>query len=135
MAIRCEELRIGNLVLFHPMKKIKRICSVKEIKLDRVCVLDKGLDLVLSKTEIQPIPLTPEILIRCGFEKWSENNFFHEGFVDYWKLLYHEHNNEWEVYYAPDKSCSGQDISVINHLHQLQNLYYSLTNTELLVNL
>lgn len=73
---------------------------------------------------IKPISLTPEILEKCGFEKDSEVIFKHDdtmvysgsGFIDYYHFGHPIKKN-------------------INYLHQLQNLYYALTGTELEIKL
>ena len=79
-----------------------------------------------------PIPLTPEILIACGFKKRTYND----------EYLFEEHSQMWFKYYSHlgawqlevDTSYEGgyeTDIATIKSLHQLQNLYYCLTGEEL----
>lgn len=68
---------------------------------------------------LQPIPLTEDILLKCGFEKMPVDSFI---------------KNDVELSF-----CDGRDYaffckapySKLNFLHQLQNLYFALTNTEL----
>lgn len=92
---------------------------------------------------IFPIPLTPEILEKCGFEKEITN----EPYVEYWwlRLGY----NDWEQDFFlqltdpdaemdmcnifsrdnPESNC--QILNMPRYLHQLQNLYFALTGKEL----
>ena len=68
----------------------------------------------------EPIPLTPEILETCGF-------VFESG-IDY---VIKE--TGFAVYFD-DGNCelANHDYPVhIKHLHQLQNLFFALTGTEL----
>lgn len=107
-----NELRIGNWVA----------CEGKTYKVN-INILQS---FTVSPVWMDAIPLTPEILERCGFEKvgftqWS-NDLFTLTDVD-------------EDGYLFSKSKSIEVIATIKYLHQLQNLYFSLTETELKVEL
>lgn len=76
---------------------------------------------------LTPIPLTEEVLLRCGFEAHKSNHFWFRkdalcvsitGVVE---LIY------W------NKMPFKLDIE-IKHLHQLQNFYYSICSEELTYN-
>lgn len=69
--------------------------------------------------EIDPIPLTPEILLK------AENLIYH---VEYRVGL------GWEVF-RQTGTGSMVYIATINYLHQLQNIQYALTSHELTINL
>jgi hypothetical protein len=75
---------------------------------------------------LQPIPLTTEILNSCIYYDGSE-----------WCLLNH---TAWSIqeYGGRFGLAYGGDLSKetwVDHLHQLQNLYYALTGKELEINL
>lgn len=73
--------------------------------------------------DLQPIPLTEEWLLRFGFEK-SRLGYF-TVFCG---------NNVMSVCCFDDFSrvqIVTQTVSTINHVHQLQNLYFALTGEEL----
>lgn len=77
-----------------------------------------------------PIPLTPEILEKAGFE-WS---IYHQAF--------HKENFEFDINECFPKGYSLSTfkrrfliVSKIKYLHQLQNLYYALTGEELEIKL
>ena len=77
----------------------------------------------------KPIELTEEILLKCGFEKKE---------FDYFILKYG--NNECYFSYKRNnlELCRNMQTtasSKIKYLHQLQNLYFALTNQELTINL
>ena len=81
---------------------------------------------------LQPIPLSPEILVKSGFE-----NLFTEYTGSFYKdrLLI-----EWGIYDVIFARLQVDDensnyIGEIKYLHQLQNLYFALTQTELTINL
>lgn len=81
--------------------------------------------------DIKPIPLTEEILLKCGFEITRQTE--HPNNI--WTVYGEECKFELEhitSFYLYDNKCFGTKVQ---YLHQLQNLYFALTNTELTVNL
>ena len=80
---------------------------------------------------VKPIPLTPEILEKCGFECVSHGlttiTYVHKGLPEYGRTCYwHAEIGELNLNY----------IAIgVKYLHQLQNLYFALTGEELEVNL
>lgn len=121
--MRAKELRIGNIVLYQG--KPKKIVGITEEHPDiDYLTLD-----YLDWGDIEPIPLTEELLLGCGFEKYGGEN------------LYHNQLNKLEAYKHPMKDGYGIGLSGcytlphIKHLHQLQNLYFTLTGKELEVKL
>lgn len=82
-----------------------------------------------------PIPLTPEILEKCGFKKWG----FRETDVNY-ELMHANMGLASIVFDKEDDYCyldfEGTKASQeIVYLHQLQNLVHALTGAELEVKL
>lgn len=122
--MRAEEIRIGNWV-YDDMNDM--------VKIDHP---DIGEQLYIF---YNPIPLTEEILLKCGFEyrfhqytykelsiKLSEEHFLVFNMKN--GNIYTTNNEEWELH-------SGVYLYDINYLHQLQNLIYALTNQELNIKL
>lgn len=114
--MKASELRIGNLVSN----------GINHYAVDINMLYDLA---TLEHYPIEPIPLTPEILDKCGFEK---NNIGHNDF-DIIALYAKE---EFEIIQYSDGF--GWDtglgkISDTNYIHQLQNLFYCLTGEELKV--
>lgn len=75
--------------------------------------------------EIEPVPLTPEILERNGFEKLSEGIFLLEDLEDnYWVKFYSKDTNyTCGVYDYIDLDCGCISIREmpIEYVHELQN--------------
>lgn len=121
--INANELRIGNWVT----ELIKnRIVSIDGIEPSHEFVWVNYLNGLgqykVGIDNIEPIPLTPEILEKCGFDK---NCIL---------KLSQRLNIEWS--YGKEFWLTKEDEIIyyfenIQHLHQLQNLYWYLTNTEL----
>lgn len=108
---------------------------------------------------ITPIPLTEEILLKCGFEKtiWSgynENKHFRQNFKYYgwvkdniWcfiSLKSLDENKEDKPHFFGRRLLSHiyedtwsfeQREGFTTYVHQFQNLFFALTNEELEINL
>ena len=126
MAISAIELRIGNILLLdtgHTLPQPHRI-----VPQDIVDIWG-GLP---EKINIEPIPLSSNILLKCGFT------------LDNYDVFYIK-NKEGYLWVRPFESlfevCVGQELDMlikitdIQYLHQLQNLIFALQGTELIVNL
>jgi hypothetical protein len=84
-------------------------------------VYDIKLSAAPSLDKIEPIPLTEELLLKCGFEKRVWGN-----------VTYYNPNLDLDR----DFRVRGIDWNVqIKYLHQLQNLFFALTGEELEVKL
>lgn len=75
----------------------------------------------------EPIPLTEEILFKCGFEKTIVNTMI-KAWLNF--SFYLTIRDDGELFYE----WNGGNIQV-KYLHQLQNLYFSLVGKELEVEL
>lgn len=125
--IRLNELRIGNW----SQQEING--SIDYFQLDRVK------DLIDVSVFGDPIPITLEILEKCGFESGKETNI--NGLIqyDFWKTKNIPHLHRWLLYKDGEYIIYKNNILIgrayIKYLHQLQNLYFALTGEELTVNL
>jgi len=115
--IKANELRIGNWVYYG--ESIRPITAIHETSQRRAV----GVSNLLTEFEsIKPIPLTPEILEKCGFEKSTDH---YGGYLSPkfdLAAIRIKDNNTW---------FNGCWETKVEHLHQLQNLYLALTGEEL----
>ncbi len=137
--VNASELRLGNLVggLFG-------VCVVDRIQKGTVIVLSdykatKGRRYA-DTLELEPIPLSMDILSKCGFEREQLERGTDEGghyysmrlsedkYVDL-SILSGDKNEEFEVFLFPYDTLRYQ------YLHQIQNLFHSITGKELEINL
>jgi len=116
--MKASELRIGNLV------KINGI----ELALtsDLFCLVVDG-----QTAPPEPIPLTEELLLKFGFSKSNDYLYleFKNGNISF--------NDELKngVSLCVGEYCTrGSEFDNIIYVHQLQNLYFALTNDELIIN-
>lgn len=73
-----------------------------------------------------PIPLTPEILEKYGFEKSNEFRTYRLNEFDIEYVF-----GEWHWVVDDRGDNEGTKPRTIKYLHQLQNLYFLLTGKEL----
>ena len=143
--MKANELRIGNIVLAPQYRNEgKHITEVKTIskeyadydnKWQPAMVINFTLpetgarDIILIDGDCEPIPLTEEWLIKFGFREFSFGRY---------DILC----NNYTLSIYPDESYSvsirvllEQEVLIqkTKHIHQLQNLYFALTNEELTI--
>lgn len=121
------ELRIGNKAIFtdFPSSGIKTIdgSDIKRISEDKYFA---GF--------FDPAPLTEEWLVKFGFDKLvKENKWNHQVFRKGQIELYVNSYNKLGITF--EFECYQKDIDSIDlkFVHQLQNLYFALTNEELTI--
>lgn len=121
--INTNELRIGNYILDHK-DRIKRVWTIKQ---NIVMVSDYDID----ETEVNPIPLTPEILEKAGFVRINDawrievpNDPYHAIFMVCW-------NNELNKFYI----ILYNFMYEVPTVHNLQNKFESITGEELKIEL
>lgn len=114
--IQAEQLRIGNLII-NPIQGIIKVNTTIMSRVNNLnSLIKQGL---LTKEDIfKPIPLTEDILLKCGFE--DRGHYF----VIYGKIAL-------EVFEKGFTLCNHEYKPFIMYLHELQNLYYALTKQEL----
>lgn len=130
--IDIHELRIGNLVYAYPFRIIK-VSEITNLK----SVLNEGdeSEEPFADEELDGIPITQEILEKCGFEKTGND----------WKLKNTDNSRDNTNYIEQDENKftyvvadfgwdGGYDVEV-KYVHQIQNLYFFLTGTELEINI
>jgi len=85
---------------------------------------------VVDWNNINPIPITEEALVKMGFEKDNYGGFKHKNlFSSFIKRPDYTFKSENVFYFL--KVGDDKDEPEIKYVHQLQNLYYTLTQTEL----
>lgn len=106
MEIKPQELRIGNLLSLSGERNLRVTLIEKE---SFRAEDEKGQSFKNTWADIRPVFLTDEILIKYNI---TENNYFYKENGVYW--------------------FSGHNPHVpIQYVHQLQNLYFALRQTEL----
>ena len=125
--VSVKELRIGNLV--QDVGVLEKELTVYKLEDGIITCGDDSFSYPYLSKHLQGIPITPEWLERFGFEyidivlySWANENH-----------MCYEHKEGGFVFMpfcTNDEDCH---IRVL-YLHQLQNLYYSLTGHDLTIN-
>ena len=121
--IQATELRIGNYLTYHTPDDTDMPC-----KIDAQDILNISTNYMHNAEIHSPIPLTEEILLKCGFEidyHIGDDVNFTIGNIDIRKRS----GMDYYVFYNKETQVR------ILHIHQLQNLYWCLCGKELEVNL
>ena len=113
--MKANELRIGNYIQVKGEKYNSQIMWI----LPREVGLDNSVDEIFI-SDLEPIPLTEEWLIRFGFEVKSAS-VTHK----------YSYNIGFFVLSNGLRSNISYDGYEIKYVHQLQNLYFALTGNEL----
>lgn len=128
--MNANELRIGNWV------------TVDTVFGRQVNIQIKQRDFNKDIGDFVPIPLTSDILLKIGFTRKRDGSYF---WFEYNKLRkfqlitcdnHYGKQDKWfvGVQFKDAESCEWLDHK-IKTLHQLQNLYFALTGTELKIDL
>lgn len=121
-----NELKVGNKVY---LELGLPGLNVHTIKGQDIADIENGR---ITLRSITGIPLTPEILIDCGFKEDDQAFYWTNGRktigVSFEQQLP-------EVVYEPDIGMRFSNLDVdIEYLHQFQNLFFVLINSELIIN-
>ena len=130
MEIKIDHLRVGNLVEVELLGKvtIESIFLTGQVEVSAFKLISGEITKVFytfNISELKPIPITEEILLKYGFEK-IENNWKVLDFI-FFKI-------SWERLAGLTLTFENESIYLphIKYLHQLQNIYFSLTVKELI---
>lgn len=134
MAILISELRIENWVNLIVLDQKIQIESISRNvgMLGLFTWMHEDTEYEDSLSAIDPIPLTPGILTACGFDKSHSSEYW-----THYKTKNSWHISEWvaekPVAGFEEKGCFyyGDEYTTIKYLHQLQNLYFALTQKEI----
>lgn len=119
--MEASELRLGNWVQIKCVSKDPLVVDIwdnqefNEFNMKSLMFNDPDF-------EYKPIPLTEEWLLKFGFKKLSHYYFNDDN---YFSLI--DYKNKINYVLDDDRG----DYMELKHVHQLQNLYFALTNTEL----
>ena len=126
-----QELRIGNCVYdVH-----NRVANIVTIGNGTIRLSSKNYHYdSFNCSDIKPIPLTEDILLKCGFYECIGED------VNGYKKYINDDHLEFDVYLNNENHCCVHylEVAFSNHpqsLHSLQNAIFALTGEELNVEL
>jgi len=134
--VQPNELKVGN-------RFIRELRNERGLEYDHDFILTEenmgklfGDNIGLALQDLFPVPLTPAILEKCGFE--FKDMMFANKPMRYWRkdwfcLNLFDKSDKYVLYLWNEKET--EKSVYISSLHQLQNLYFALTGEELTINL
>lgn len=150
--IKPNELRLGNLFEYH--NQTVRVLSILSREKSDFGYFEDSVGFLRNYTDEDcptPIPLTEDWLLKLGFENWGLGTQWSNRLENYVRYVLHnvlDGTSNFEVHYIHSTyggedhyqyiiSCDEDDRinwgEDIEHVHQLQNLYYALTQNELTI--
>ena len=122
--MKASELRIGNLIYVD--SKLRYVFGTIYKTIQHNYHSKNSTYSENYENECEPIPLTEEWLLKFGFEKELG-----------WDNMVYFNNNGMHIYLCENGKESWLEYEndiVLKSVHQLQNLYFALTNKELIIN-
>lgn len=132
--IKPNELRIGNRL------RPRRVIDPENTPIIgyAICAAHIAYSEEYLNNDWEPIPLTPEILKKCGFVKHASHSLilkvneqlflYHDQFEKLIRISFYETSFTYPIHLKEP----GYHFQ---HLHQLQNLFHSITGKELEIKL
>ena len=126
--MEANELRIGNYV--YPFNEDILIIGTDVIakQIIKVCSDD-----FKDTSKLKPIPLTEEWLVKFGFYKGESKEHGYLWLKCKMGEMYVRPSYLGGFYWGFDYNNELDNQNNIKHVHQLQNLYFALTNEELTI--
>lgn len=126
--INAEELRIGNYFYYGKHNIVGTFSTLEYRRLDGLLINGQ-----IPEEHLTPIPITPEILEKCGFEEeiTEDITYYHPSGFFFFQIW--DRENKKHDYYGI--KLMNKFIVRLDCLHQLQNLYFALTGAELEINI
>ena len=120
--MNAKELRLGNYIKYSSSAFGKGDGTVYAIQDDLIVTRDGT---AVYPNELEPIPLTEEWLLKFGFVYSKNYDEYRYKEKTNWFGIFKSEYDDW-LFEKPNMSSV-----VLPNVHQLQNLYFALTNTEL----
>lgn len=135
--IKANELRIGNSVYFNGShNEIGDISEIMKNDLNKVAPYKIGInhriDIYYDSHKLKPIPLNEEWFLKFGFEK-SDEKFDYFQRVKFYEYIIVAGFYNITFFISEYGHISSSKYTNIESVHQLQNLYFALTGSELTV--
>lgn len=126
--MKAQDLRIGNWISF----KGKWNGKVFDLRAGSITIENNNG--IFTYESFEGIPLTEDILLKCGFNKnislMSTSYTFYGNMDNHYKTPF-----EIDIYIKPDGTFETGDDLPMTSVHQLQNYVFARTGKELNVNL
>ncbi len=117
--IQENELRIGNYLYY---EGTTQVAKVQLLNAPNVVGCRDEYGSFTPNTKHEAIPLTEQILLKCGFEGEDSNIYVHASIGSVYLMKPFKNCEHYLVKYG----LAG-GLTSLKYVHQLQNLYFALT--------
>ena len=135
--MEAKELRLGNLFFIPGLNRYVKVSAI--FKTHFRCEDYDGISFEESiRTNYNPIPLTPEILVKAGLSKADDigvNWWRHPLRPKYYWIFDKAEGLFYSGYYSGHGSHLGSGNKIINYLHEFQNAFLVIYGEELNIEL
>ena len=131
--MKATELRIGNLIEYKIQDELDE--RKERWELNQVDAFDlqdlTWLESNQEDSDFRPIKITEEWILKFGFEDITGVDYILHIDVDFKLILIPADAFYPQIDKADDVGWSSISLNKIEYIHQLQNLYFTLTGEEL----
>ena len=142
--MKATELRIGNYITgcFYSYEgdedeektELCKVVGIDNVGFSEYPIWVEGLENTGNEVynDFEPIPLTEDYLLKFGFNYIRNVNEYHNRKINegaYYLKPVGDVYNHWYLYHKTKMITEN-----IQHVHQLQNIYFALTGEELTIN-
>lgn len=122
---KASDLRVGNLI--NVLNPNTGIWNIEATKGKTIMILQQEEGHYLLINNLKPIPLTEEWLLKLGLKKteYKSQIIYDSGLQNSTYIIIDENNSSYFMW--------GAYLTSIKYVHELQNLYFALTQRELTV--
>ncbi len=127
--IQANELRLGNLVIVNGE-------TIEVSDINSLGINNEYGETKYYSSDLHPIPLSEDILLKCGFEKNEDTHIYY--YKDLVRIDWFENSPMIRFKAEVEEESNDYYVEFTNlktqYLHQLQNQVYFNTNEELTIN-
>ncbi len=128
--LNTRDLRIGNLVVFESETCKITTIGKRKVGVSRRTENGNFVETLTEISEIEPIPITEEWLLKLGFKE--QNTEIGSRFRK--KNFYITKNTDFDFYLKDVKSGIYIHFMKLDFFHELQNIWYCLNGKDLKIN-
>lgn len=129
--IKSNELRVGNW--FFDGGDEQSYFQIEWFEKEFAVYRNGSAKMRIDYDLFEPIPLTEEWLIKFGFEKTYDEFVYDKANLRIEYIIWADDEPEWKLKRFYGNTFSSHSTIKTNYVHQLQNLYFALTNEELTI--
>lgn len=125
--LKVTDLMVGDWVMSKELKTPVKVCSIMNHYETTIYFCCQGNEFIVNSYQLEPIPLTPEILEKNGFEldEVMKEYCMYKG-IDNRVILHNDKEymnsvNNWDVHIDSEDYCTIANCE-LTYVHELQHI-------------